>query len=212
MEDFLITKPWQTLEWKEKRAEFIKGKICSWCGSKERLAIHHTKRFHAKIVRRKIMKKFLYDYFNDNKNTEEKRELMAEAKKQLFKKYLKVCPECGSRVYYRKTKFPKYKCVKCRTETNNPKRKRYKITVATLRKKFHYLFYKKHINDINIIFFLEKEKAKKEYLEFKDVIILCRKCHFAYHKGLRLCSECKTNYHKPKHEKCWNCFQKDSSK
>lgn len=186
------------------------GKICTWCGSKERLAIHHTKRFNQKNERRKILKKFLYRYFSNKKNKDEKKELIAEAKKQLMNKYSKICPECSSKVYYRKTKFPKYRCVKCRTETNNPKRKRNKITRTKLRKKFYSIFYKKHKDEIENLFSIERQKAQEEYLEFKDVIILCSKCHFAYHKGLRLCSECKTNYHKPKHEKCWKCFQNNS--
>jgi len=27
-------------EWKQKRAEFIEGKVCAWCGSSDRLCIH----------------------------------------------------------------------------------------------------------------------------------------------------------------------------
>ncbi|MEJ2272527.1 MAG: hypothetical protein P8X91_08650 [Candidatus Bathyarchaeota archaeon] len=131
---------------------------------------------------------------------------------QLLNKYSKVCPECGSKVYNRKIKIPKYKCIKCRIETNNPKKKRNQITNLKLRKKFYSIFYKKHIDEINKLFFLQKDKARKEYLEFKDVIVLCRKCHFAHHKGLKLCTECKMNYHKPKHKKCWKCFQKNSLK
>ena len=212
MEDLLITKPWQKSEWKKRREEFIKGKKCIWCGSKERLAIHHTKRFYQKIERKKIIKKFLHQYFNNKKNKHEKKELMVEARTQLLNKYTKICPECGFKVYYRKTKFPKYRCVKCRTETNNPKRKRIKITKTKLRKKFYNIFYNKYRGQIENLFSDERQKAQKEYLEFKDVIVLCSKCHFAYHKGLRLCNTCKTNYRQPKHEKCWNCFQNNSVK
>ncbi len=132
---------------------------------------------------------------------------MEQSKKYIIKKYSKVCPECGSSVYYRKTKYPKFRCTHCGTKTNNPKRKRCKLTSSKLRKQFHALFYKKHRNEIINLFYIKKEKAITEYMEFKDVIILCRKCHFAYHKGLKLCSECKINYHTPKHEKCWTCFQ-----
>ncbi|WP_176722156.1 MULTISPECIES: hypothetical protein [Methanosarcina] len=29
-----------TMEWKEKRAKFLKGKTCEWCGSSDSLCIH----------------------------------------------------------------------------------------------------------------------------------------------------------------------------
>lgn len=38
-----MSKPWQTKEWQEKRAEFIKDKCCSWCGSRRYLTIDHLK-------------------------------------------------------------------------------------------------------------------------------------------------------------------------
>jgi len=37
-----VRKPWHTKKWREKRAEFIKGKSCEWCGSHEGpFTIHH---------------------------------------------------------------------------------------------------------------------------------------------------------------------------
>jgi hypothetical protein len=39
-----LNDTWQTQEWKEKAAEFIKGKNCEWCGSTENLVPHHPKR------------------------------------------------------------------------------------------------------------------------------------------------------------------------
>ena len=34
-----------TKEWKEKRAEFLKGKTCEWCGSSDSLCIHIPRAF-----------------------------------------------------------------------------------------------------------------------------------------------------------------------
>ena len=40
-----MRKPWQTKEWREKRAKFIKDKSCEWCGSTETpLTIHHPQK------------------------------------------------------------------------------------------------------------------------------------------------------------------------
>jgi hypothetical protein len=36
-----LSKIWASPEWKEKKAEFIKGKVCSWCGTTEKLLPHH---------------------------------------------------------------------------------------------------------------------------------------------------------------------------
>ncbi|MGA7798396.1 MAG: hypothetical protein WB986_07235 [Methanoregula sp.] len=51
---------------------------------------------------------------------------------------------------------------------------------------------------------------KPDYLEISDdtVIVLCNKCHVAYHNGLHLCPKCKKNYTKPKYPNnlCYSCF------
>jgi hypothetical protein len=39
-----MTDTWQTQEWKDKAAEFVKGKTCEWCGTTEKLVPHHPKR------------------------------------------------------------------------------------------------------------------------------------------------------------------------
>lgn len=37
-----MSKPWQLSKWRKRRAEFIEGKSCEWCGSHEGpLIIHH---------------------------------------------------------------------------------------------------------------------------------------------------------------------------
>ena len=35
-------KPWATSVWKKKRAEFLVGKKCEWCGTDKDLRINHT--------------------------------------------------------------------------------------------------------------------------------------------------------------------------
>ena len=90
-----MRKPWQTKEWREKRLDFIKGKVCEWCGSEELLTIHHPQLAHS-------------------------------------------------------------------------------------------LTY-------------------EEYISFKGTMILCRKCAFAYHKGLDLCPICKQRYKKRRFPSCFSC-------
>ena len=50
-------------EWKAKRAEFIEGKSCEWCGSTEKLAIHHTYTTKIKYhhLKNKLIKELLFE-------------------------------------------------------------------------------------------------------------------------------------------------------
>jgi hypothetical protein len=48
----------------------------------------------------------------------------------------------------------------------------------------------------------------EQYESFDGTKALCKRCHFALHKGLVLCKVCKKNYHEPEKEKCWDCFKK----
>jgi hypothetical protein len=49
-------------------------------------------------------------------------------------------------------------------------------------------------------------RGHEYYMSLKDCIALCKKCHFALHKGLVLCRTCKKKYHLKQHSSCWNCI------
>lgn len=55
-----------------------------------------------------------------------------------------------------------------------------------------------------------KEKYLETYMDFspENVLILCKKCHFALHKGMVLCKVCKKKYHKRRFDMCYTCFHK----
>ena len=52
-----------------------------------------------------------------------------------------------------------------------------------------------------------RARTNEEYKSLKYVVILCKRCHFAYHKGMVLCKVCKQNYHKPLLHMCWKCYR-----
>jgi len=91
-----MSKPWQLSRWEKRRKEFIKGKSCEWCGSRETLAIHHP----------------------------QERDSLTEA----------------------------------------------------------------------------------EYESFEGTMILCKRCHFALHKGMHLCPKCQKKYVPERFEVCFNCL------
>ena len=84
-----MKKPWQTKEWRDKRAELIKDKKCVWCGSLERLTIHHPIRLDVGS----------YDYYMSLKETEV---LCARCHFALHKG-MHLCPQC--KTHYVKNNF-----------------------------------------------------------------------------------------------------------
>ena len=74
--------------------------------------------------------------------------------------------------------------------------------------------WQKFINDIE----LQKKIVKKyenyrkplldKYNEFnsEDIIILCKKCHFAFHHEMDLCPKCKKRYKKMSYSTCYDCL------
>ena len=43
-------------------------------------------------------------------------------------------------------------------------------------------------------------------LELSQCVAYCKSCHFALHKGRKLCPVCKENYPRWDQEMCWSCF------
>jgi len=41
--------------------------------------------------------------------------------------------------------------------------------------------------------------------------IICKKCHFAYHRGMILCKVCGERYHSRAYESCFPCSGKEST-
>ena len=50
------------------------------------------------------------------------------------------------------------------------------------------------------------ETEKKRYMEFEDIQVLCKRCHFAHHKGMDLCPVCKKKYKKKRYNTCYDCI------
>lgn len=47
-----------------------------------------------------------------------------------------------------------------------------------------------------------------EYTSFKGAMVLCKRCHGAWHKGYHLCPTCKTHYVRWSFPQCWECAGK----
>ena len=204
-----MAKPWATTQWKKKRLEFIKGRTCEWCGSTQNLAIHHNHHFNGLNEYKKLVTRTIREHFADGKNQDEKQGLSIETNQKVPMKYLYLCPKCGFRVYARKTLHPKYKCRTCRALTDSPARKLSPKSQRTKRREFRKLFLQSHKDAVDKAFKELKENSNKDYLDFKDVNVLCRKCHYATEKGLVICEVCHRSYHNPKYKKCFMCSKRN---
>jgi hypothetical protein len=207
-----MAKPWATPQWKKKRLEFLQEKTCQWCGSNENLAIHHKHHFRALNEYKKLVTKTIRKHFADGKNQDEKQRLMAQAQMRHKNKakFLYLCPKCGFQVYARKTLHPKYRCKTCHALTDNPTRRTNPKYQRAIRRTFRKSFIRNHKEEVDKAFKELKEISNRDYLDFKDVEVLCRKCHYATEKGLIICQVCHKSYHQPKYNKCWACTQRNN--
>jgi hypothetical protein len=200
-------KPWKSVEWRKKREEFLRGKSCVWCGSVEQLVIHHNKTFHGFREYKRIGKNLLAKHFKNGKNKRELRQLLSQTEKQVTRKFCNACPQCGYSLQERKIKKPKYRCYRCIITLDNPIKKETPSSKKRFDTVFSKLFFNNHKQQIQHIFARVKEKSDQEYFAFTNTIILCKRCHHAHHKKMRLCRVCKTHYHKARYRMCWSCFR-----
>lgn len=206
-----MTKPWQTKEWRTRRAEFIKGKSCEWCGSTEFLTIDHKENFYPNRERGRLAYALMVKYFEGGQHADEAQAIADLAVKQfvagggILREY-NACPSCGYCVQPRKYKRPKYKCYQCHLVFDEPLRKWTPSTIRLLDKLFFKEFCLRHGKDIDAEFIPLWKQLNQGYLEFKEVLVLCRRCAYARKKGLILCKVCRKRYHKPIYSCCFNCF------
>lgn len=204
---YLVSNKWARKEWRDKRDAFLEGKSCEWCGSKDKLAIHHT---------------------NENKRRRYSRlkeiteEILLEQREKYPKRrkiYMLSCPDCRFENQSRKAILKK--CENCGKNINfsiHPSRPYTKLRrvmeIETpyergdrLLKEDWVSFWDQNKEEANRR--LDAEIPKLDYMDFSEgVIVLCKKCHFAIHRGLILCDICKQHYKSPNNDMCSTCYER----
>jgi len=218
-------KPWHSTEWRKNRAKLIEGKSCEWCGSKEALVVHHKETFYSDKEYNKFVLNFIKAYFENRKSTKDTRHYYAACPacgssslqdRQNMKTALRE-PDL-LQVLARGTPSqpppkmiavhrPRFKCYQCKHETDSPVQKlEPAIMDNEIDSSFYNYFLELHRGEIDKLFSEKVRKSDEKYKSFKDVVILCKRCHLAHHKGLVLCKSCKKNYHAKQYPTCWDCI------
>ena len=201
-------------KWKIAREKIISesdGK-CAWCGSTDHLTVHHTN--PPKIGLQPYLETayaFMQEYFKDNSHKEEYERLLKKsqeyAEEKTVRKTITRCPKCGyATLYERQSIKPKYRCTKCKYE-GEEKATQETLWAPMVSRSMSFYFQQEHEEEIKKRYAEYKLKAKKDYgdLENSDIILICKRCHFAYHNGMVLCKTCKKTYHKRQYSSCYNC-------
>lgn len=193
------SKVWSSPEWRRKRVEFIKGKVCEWCGSTEKLTVHHKK----PPPKYKAFVRYLTRILIDQKVAE------GEFKYQIERR--RVCPRCGRRAFYKRTTMkPLYRCKNCGSQFDKVKNGR--VKTWQLAKADFRVFWRKYGLEIREEAYELAQEAHGYYMSLQDCMVLCKRCNFALHNGKVLCRVCRKRYHFKKYLKCWDCLPDSSWK
>ena len=201
-------------KWRADREKIIlesDGK-CAWCRNESPLIVHHTN--PPEIGLRKydeIAITFMEEYFYNGVHEDEFNKLLVKSVNWVLEKtkrtIIKRCPICyKATIYERTTMSPKYRCTNCGyigDEIFDQKN----VWYPNLERSVLFYFKQDYKEQIKIKYDEYKLKAKKDYvdLENSDIVLICKRCHFAYHNGMVLCKICKKTYHKRQYPSCYTC-------
>jgi len=203
-------KSWETKDWKERRSKIIRDK-CEICSSKDTLTLQHLShpRKYADCLS-EITSNYTKDYSDANSRID-KQEFIAYTQEKYDYMPVPFCPNCNwSNPYERKKKMPKYRCLGCKHEFEDPVYKSVDELVSIfydnedameVREKCFISkdqWRNKH-NLSNIRYWLQRERVKKisnetigknalllylddaiKYLSFDDTITACKKCAYNF--------------------------------
>lgn len=201
-------------KWREDREKIIANSDgnCSWCRREGTLVVHHINppKFGL-IAYNEVSLLFFEEYFDNGAKEDEFNKLMEKAVdwvlKKVKKKTVNRCPTCyRATLYERKTMEPKYKCTSCKHVCDEIIEDK-TIWYPSLYRSVIFNFNQDYKKQIKEKYEAYKIKANSDYndLEKSDIILICKKCHYAHHNGMVLCKTCKKKYHKRKYSSCYTC-------
>ena len=185
-----------TKEWKEKRAEFLKGKTCAWCEVSDSLCIHTPRAFSPAQISSEIYSAAYVRF----------REVYRE-------KYQKFnCISTGKHRHKSHPAWHKASTVHKTEPDNTDLVEQYiEVLVEDSGEGNFKNLYHEWLEESGIKELIEEEikRAGEEYESLTNAIALCKRCHFASLKGMNLCPVCRNKYKSLNYETCFDCLPKD---
>jgi hypothetical protein len=197
---------WHTKDWKERRSKIIKDK-CEICGSRDTLTLQH--RSHPKKYSdflREVTRVYAEEYRSSNPVID-KNQFTAYVLKNYDYEPVPFCPNCNwSNPNKRVRKMPKYRCLGCKHEFDDPIYKSVDELISIFYENEDAIEvrdkcfvskdkWKNKHNLSNIRYWLQRERAKDKddevikkeafllylnddikYLSFEETITACKKC------------------------------------
>ncbi len=198
-----MSKAWKTKEWKAQRDALIEGKCCEWCGSTEKLSIHHT---HESRKRRDAIEQQVISHLIRKKMDN------GEIPKQYQTHRVFTCTTCG---YSEDIKHKPWKTITCKgcykKYTLNERNTRSKGVVNYFLPKEQYkTFIKTNSDEINKIVDELGGPKVPDYTDLsQDTVIICHRCHCALRYGKVICPKCKKYYRRPHFPTCYECLPQE---
>lgn len=183
-------------EWKEKRAEFIKGKACAWCSSSDRLCIHTPGILSPAEIRSGIYD-LAYARFR-------------EVYRQKYQKF-----EYTLTGKHRHKSHPVWHKASTRHKTepdHTDLEEQYLEELiedkgeGNFKKLYHEWLEE---NKIEELIDEEIKKVEEEYISLEHAIVLCKRCHFASLRGMEICQVCRKKYKPLRYETCFDCLPEE---
>jgi hypothetical protein len=180
-------------EWKEKRAEFLKDKVCEWCGSPDSLCIHFPQAFTPAHISSEIYSA-AYARFR-------------EVYRQKYQKF--NCVSTGKHRHKSHPTWHKASTVhKIEPDHTDLEEQYIEVLVEDSGEGDFKQLYHSWLEETGIKEMIEEEtkKAEEECESLKSAIVLCKRCHFASLRGMEICPVCRSKYKSLRYETCFYCL------
>lgn len=185
-------------EWRQKRAKFVEGKVCAWCGSSDRLCIHTPGALFPAEIRSGIYN-LAYARF---------REVYRE-KYQKFESTLTGKHRHKSHpVWHKASTIHKTKPDHTGLEEQRVEKLVEDKEEGNFKQLYHVWLKENGIEEL-----IEEEIKKAEECEsLEHAVVLCKRCHFANMRGMEICPLCRKKYKVSRYETCFDCLPEEKKK
>lgn len=201
-------KPWHTKDWQEKRMQLIKDN-CEQCGkSQPPLVLQHMWHPHSyKDIIREVYHSKYFPIVDQELVSDDSEDQQINQYLERFKDERYACPKCSRlSISERKTMVPKFKCIKCRHEFDEPLKLAYsnelgkikpsfeEVKASLLRKRKEQVTWERYGEDIRKEALYISIEEHQRYISLQDTKTFCKKCTFLWDmKRKKVCEVCKEN-------------------